>query len=606
MSFCLPKEFTSKFIDALKSGKIDPAKLIDMTSAERRAFLEPIVGADNVHDVNALLESKLILKDQKRGLVSWAKQISGITEATRTDILSKINRMTTVLDAETEGAFLEDLAAKKLGADVTFDEAQKIVDGAKALDTAKSQWDPKQSEADMKVDPSNKNAGWKSEDARLDYGLKYTEFQKYISDLKAGAKALTFKEWISSPSEIFNTIAGTTKSVLASLDNSFFGRQGIKTLYTHPSVWIQDFAKSWSDIGKELVKTKDGIEPMDAIKADIYSRPNALNGKYQAAGIDIGISNEEAFPSALPEKIPVLGRLFKASETAFNGAALRMRADLADLLIPKAEQAGVDMTNPEQASQALGKTINSLTGRGDIGKLNIIGKEINNAFFSVKFLKANLDTLFQGIKAPLSMLTDKGVELVKGEEVARTPAEKFARKQSAVNLMKIVGTTAGIMYIANTLWPGSVDFDPRSTNFGKIKIGKNTVDITGGLGSLATLAARIVPTTHNGKLSFWTKNKNGVYTDLLAGKYGQQNAFDVINSFWAGKLSPIAGVAHDVWTGNTYNNTKPTVGGEAAGLVTPIPVSTYQQLNSPNAATTLGLMILDGLGLSVTSEPKKK
>jgi hypothetical protein len=184
----------------------------------------------------------------------------------------------------------------------------------------------------------------------------------------------TWKEWLTSPTEMFNTIAGTAKSALSSFDNSFFGRQGIKMFFSQPDIWAKDFAKSWGDIGRELVKTKSSVEPMDIIKADIYSRENAINGKYDTAGIDLGLSTEEAFPSPLPGKLPILGRLFNASETAFNGAALRMRADYGDRILKKAEEFGIDTSDKDQ-SQGLGKLINAMTGRGYIGKVQRSAKK---------------------------------------------------------------------------------------------------------------------------------------------------------------------------------------------------------------------------------------
>lgn len=587
-SFCLPKEFANKFLDALKGGKIDPAKLIEMSSAERRAFLEKIVGEENVHEVNALLESKLILKDQKRGLVSWAKSISGITEKTRTDLLSKIERLDKVLSAADEQVFLEDLAAKRLGTEITHEEAQNIVDGTKEVRAAKD------------AVPENDPIG---STARMDYGLKYVAFQKYVSELKSRATDLTWKEWITSPGEWFYSVAGATKSILSSLDNSFFGRQGIKTLYTQPDIWVKNFIKSFGDIAREIGKTKNSVDPIDVIKADIYSRPNAINGKYDAGGYDIGLASEEAFPSTLPERIPLVGRLFKGAETAFNGGALRMRADLADRLIPRAEKFGVDTLNKEEA-QRIGRLVNSLTGRGDIGRLNVIGREINAAIFSIKFVKSNFDVLFSGAKAPLTMVADRafGIE--------RTPAEQFARMEAAKNLLKITVATAGILYIANTLHPGSVDFDPRSSNFGKIKIGKHTIDITGGMGAVVSLSTRIMPSYHNGKLGFWYKSQKGVWTQLNDPKFGQQTAVDVINNFAEGKLSPIAGVARDFWQGRDYDGNKiglnlASGGRETLNLVTPLPIQTFLSLNEPDAGFSLGLMILDGLGFSVNTQIKK-
>ena len=118
--FCLPKESAKDFIAALRGGKIVPEKLMDMSSAERRTFFEGLVGKENALDVNTLFEAKLLLKDQKRGLVAWAKQVSGIKEATRKDILTKIEKMEKVLSPESERAFLKDLTEKRLGTEVTF------------------------------------------------------------------------------------------------------------------------------------------------------------------------------------------------------------------------------------------------------------------------------------------------------------------------------------------------------------------------------------------------------------------------------------------------------------------------------------------------------
>lgn len=582
--FCLPKASAEDFIKKLKDGTINPEKLIEMTSSERRAFFQKIVGEDSARAVNALFESKLLLKDQKAGLVSWAKKVGGITEEVRRDIISKIERMETALKAGDEADFLEDLASKKLGTDVTFEEAQNIVDGVKAVQEAKA--------------AIPEDAPLRSPE-RIEYGLKFSAFKDYVDNLKLEGEALSWKEWATKPSEMFMSLAGTTKSILSSMDNSFFGRQGIKMMYTNPDIWIKNFVKSWGDIAKEaggIDTTKGfihnlsrGINAMDAIRADVYSRPNALNGKYDNMKLDIGTA-EEAFPSSFPEKIPLLGRLYNASQSAFTGGAYRMRADYADRLIAKAEDFGVNMKDPSQA-QGIGMLVNSMTGRGNIGRLNTIGKEINAAVFSIKFLKSNLDTL-----------TAHRL----GYGVPEGPGRAFVRRQAAYNLAKIVAGTSAILFTANQLWPGSVNWDPRSTDFGKIRIGKHTIDVTGGMGSIATLASRITPTQHKGKWGFWYQSKSGAWTDLTKGDFGQQDAVDVIDNFWQGKLSPIAGVARDVWRGEDFDGNKPTPESVAVGLGTPIPLQNVQQLREPDMAKALSLLLLDNLGFSVSTDRTKK
>ena len=64
-----------------------------------------------------------------------------------------------------------------------------------------------------------------------------------------------------------------------------------------------------------------GDSLQDAHKAEIYSRKNYLNGLYEKGSkLDIG-KGEEEFPTSFPEKIPVLGSLFKASEVAYTSGA---------------------------------------------------------------------------------------------------------------------------------------------------------------------------------------------------------------------------------------------------------------------------------------------
>lgn len=573
--FCLPKKEAQKFLEALRGGKLVPEKLIEMSSEQRRTLFEGIVGKENASNVNALLESKLILKDQKRGMVTWAKQITGLKPATRQDLLSKIERMDKVLDANSKEVFLEDLAAKKFGVEITFEEAQTIAGMAKELRTAKEAVPP---ESPIRSPE------------RLDYGAREVLFREYVDNLKGtgGILGMPLREWVKSPLEWVKSFAGASKSIVASLDNSFVGRQGIKILYTHPSIWTSAFLKTWADMGKELL----GKDAVSAIKADIFSRPNALNGKYEAGKYDLGIKHEEAFPTSIPAKIPILGRLYKASEAAYSGAALRMRADYADFLIKKAESFGVDTLNKAQA-EGIGRLTNSMTGRGTMTRFMTEDTSalVNVMVFSIKFLKSNFDTL---------TLHRLGYAIEKG------PARDFVRREAATNMLKITGSIATILYIAEQLWPGSTELDPRSSDFGKIKIGATRFDITGGMGSLAVLASRLVPTQHNGKWSFWSKSSSsGKYKDLLGGKFGQQNVLDVLESFVEGKASPAAGVLRDVWKGEDFSGERVTPQSALLKLTTPISIQTFMDLKAnPDAPNITAAMILEGLGISATTYKK--
>lgn len=105
MSFCLPKFNADKFLDGIRSGKITPEKLSSFeSSAARRDFLKEFVGEEHVKEVNTLIESKMLLKDFKTGLVTAVKKMTGLKSDAKKDIFSKIERMSELLNPESEKA----------------------------------------------------------------------------------------------------------------------------------------------------------------------------------------------------------------------------------------------------------------------------------------------------------------------------------------------------------------------------------------------------------------------------------------------------------------------------------------------------------------------
>lgn len=576
MAWCLLPKYVEKFKQALKSGEIDPFKMAELTSEERRAFLADYVGKENAKQVNALFESKLLLKNQQAGMITWAKRVAGISPEIRRDMLARIERLDTVLSPQEKEMFLQDLASARLRLEITQEEAETINKFAKDIQEAKSK---------AKEDGTFSNV-----EDRMAYGYAKVNLENYVNEVKLDSRKISIKEQpIRKMLSVVGEIPGTAKSIVASLDNSFWGRQGIKTLLDvrTANIWGRNFMKSWKDMAKQLVAGgkwyKSGDEAvMDAIKADIYSRPNAINGKYKAGNYQLDVLSEEAFPSSLPEKIPLLGRLFKASEVAYNGGALRLRADLADRLITKAEDHGVNTLNKDEA-RALGHLVGSMTGRGSLGKADVLSKEINVLLFSIKFMKSNIDTL------TAHQFDSKSTE--------------FSRSEARKNLLSMAVTISAVTAIAGLLNPDWVDPDPRSTNFGKIKIFGKWTDITGGMASLVRLASYITPSYHNGKWSLWKKSSTGNWTDLRSGAFGSSDAFDLlIDGFFTNKLSPIAGLFRDALRGEMFGGEEFTLTNAVKNLTLPLSIQSFQDMkDDPNTAFLLGSVLLEGLGFSTST-----
>jgi hypothetical protein len=571
--FCLLPKHADAFRAKVTSGELNPDDLMAMTSAERHATFAEFLGEANARPVNALFESKLLLKHQQEGIITWAQKVAGLKPEVQRDILARVQRMDRVLEPKELDAFLSDLAHQKLGFGVSMEEAGRI------SELAKNTADAKAAIADG--------------GDRFDYGRARVEFTNYVSGLKNAAEpgivsgarevvdpTLSAGDRASAAGKVAGRLVkaapGFAKSFKATLDNSALFRQGWKTLFTHPSTWGKNAAQSFVDITHVL----KGHEVLDAANADILSRPNAINGLYQKSGLAVGVT-EEAYPSAFPERIPGIGRLFKASEQTYTAFLRRMRADVFDSYVTLAQHSGVELSDPAQA-ESIGKLVNNLTGRGHLGsKLEPAAGVINDVFFSGRKLKSDIDFL-------TAHALQEGV----------TP---FVRKQAALNLFKVVGGTAGILAIADAVSPGSVDYDPRSSNFGKIKVGNTRFDVTGGMGSLVTLAARLA--THATKSS-----TSGKVTQLNSGDFGSKTMFDVGVDFFTNKLSPTASVVKDLMKGQDFSGNPITVQNEAVNMFAPLPFTTYQELaNDPHSANILAAMIADGLGVSVNDygPPKK-
>lgn len=549
--------------EKFKSGEINPEKLREFEDSNARLdYFKGFLDEANAKNVNALFESKVLLKNQQQGYINWAKQIIGAKPEVKRDIISRIEKMDKFLNPAEEKVFNASLAESRLGFEVSFEEAKAIMELSDKLRDASLEKDPISHISEK---------GW----ARV-------AMENLLNDFKVGAKTqaekIRFREILKDPQGVarrtlakLSELSGTAKSIQSSLDNSFWGRQGIKSFWVNPKIWLNNFTKSFKDIGRQIRVKSSNRNVMDSIKAEIYSRGNYTNGKYKKMGIDIG-GVEEAYPTSLPEKIPYFGRLFTTSEVAFKGGGIRMRADLADYFLKIADKTGVDITDIVQL-KPIGKMVNSLTGRGALGILEPAGKQINQIFYSLKFLKGNFDIL-------TAHTLSKDM----------TP---FVRKQAALNLLKIIGGTTAVLATAKALG-ADVETDPRSSDFGKIRIGDTRFDVTGGMASLITLAWRL-------KTNSTKSSTTGKISKLGTG-YGQTSGMDVVWNALENKLSPAGQLFKNLINRTDWEGKATTPEKEAIRLITPMPVQTFEELiKNPNSADIIVSMMADLLGFSTNT-----
>jgi len=596
MAWCLTKPEQDKFKQALLDGTIDPFKMANMTSAKRRSIFETITSEENAIKVNALYESKLDLKFKEQGFITWAKRAAGLSPEVKRDVFARIDRLREAgtLDPKALENFKEDLARTRLGFAISFEQAQTINEMSKEVADSNKVW----------AEVINKNPKWATDpwgtrkerrsDVRgMEFGLRKRALENYINSIKEEetSKRLSFKKYpiraamneIRSSPKLLNSLF---KSLMATFDNSFWGRQGAKMLFgskRQKAIWANGLVDSFGHIKSELKASKiDGFTPMDFIMAEIYSRPNSLNGKYRAGGYQLDVVHEEVIPTSLPERIPGFGRVFKAAETAFTGGALKSRADLADMYISKMDSQGLNTLDPKEARGA-GHLVGSLTGRGSLGKATPLSEELAFVFWSIRFIKSNFDTLTAHQLDP--------------------QATAFSKKEARINLVNIVTQIGGVMMLVNMFNPDLVDEDPRSTNFGKIRIGGKWTDITGGMAALVRLAFRtIVPTRHNGEWGLWQKSSAGKWTNLTAGEYGKDDAFDVlIDGLFANRLAPVTAIIRDRMRGELFGGEPFNIQKAIVNSATPISIQTLSDLEDEKFSTILGVIISEFFGASVST-----
>jgi len=450
MTWCLAANKAKEFKKRLLSGEISPETLLNKTSKERREYFKKFFSEDDAINLNRTFESKLLLKNKQKGMITWAQKMLGDRPEAKRDVLSRVNRMEKILNPETENAFLEELASYRLKTNITYKEGKRLSELATTAKLKKQ----------IMENSPRRSKGGPATKKEFEYGLARVAFENYLKDLKIGGFKGELKYKFSSPGRAFSTIAGMLKSAKATFDNSWIGRQGWKLAFSHPEVWAKNSLKSFKDIWTVL----RGDRVMDALKAEIYGRPNFED--YVKDKVAIGVV-EEAFPeSGILERIPILGRLHLAAEDAFTAMAYRNRVDLYDLYKEIALKSGIE----ETTGIGIGKLVNSLTSRGGLGKFEPAGDVVNNVLFSGRKLRSDWDFLTAHI----------------GQDVS-----PFVKKQAAINLLKTISGTSAILTLANIVSPGSVNWNPTSSDFGQIKVNDTRFDITGGMRWIPILAARL-------------------------------------------------------------------------------------------------------------------
>lgn len=558
--FCLPEFAANKFIDALKNGDLDTDKLIGMTSDERRSAFSDVVGENNAKQVNALFESKLLLKNQQAGLINWIKTVGNLKPEVQRDFVAKVNRMSEALTPETEDAFLKDFAAQRLGVSVTHEEAGQIANMAKKT-------------ADLKEQMKDTKAG---SPERIAYGRSLMDMNDYVESLKPDGR--TFAEKLTD-------ITNVPKSALTSVFH-----------LSAPFVqgWGMLGTSEWRTAFVNQIKYFASEESYKNLDAYIISHPDyqlALDGKLGLTKLGDKLSTrEEAIQSTLVQKGSEiisdktgLPDLVRASSRGFTGFLNELRFNRFTNLLDAARLNGEDVTKGSKVVRDLAKSVNDFTGRGAIGvgdKYGNAAPALNTLFFSPRKISATIE-MFD----PVRYLDPR---------VSPT-ARMAAIKQLSGSLI----ATGAVLALARA-GGAKVNMNPDSADFAKVVIGGEKLDMTGGNAVYTRLLARLITNkeiTASGK------------TIELGKGYKPTTRADLLLSYMRGKLSPLAGAVADALYGTDPVGNPFSVKKEMYDKLTPIIMQDFinMGMNDPKntAAWLPALSTIFGVGLE-SPQPKKK
>lgn len=316
--------------------------------------------------------------------------------------------------------------------------------------------------------------------------------------------------------EFIVDLANTPRAFQTTADMSAPLRQGIVLAPSHPVRFTQSFGRMFKAFGSE----KNARFVDDAIT----SHPNFQ--RYQNAGLfhaerrGVGAAlnaREEAIMTSLAQRIrgPV-GAVIRASERSYVTFLNKLRFDVMDDQVRRWVRGGIPLESPEMAIRMEGwaRFVNRATGRGGLGPLEAYGPALNAAFFSPRFVSSR-------ITLPASLFE-------------KNPA---VRRAVARDIAAFVGTGTAALGLISLDPDVDVEINPRSSDFGKIRVGQTRVDFWGGFLPLLRFVTQMT-----------TNQRQGLGT----GQTTPIDRGDTIKRFVRSKLSPLAGLVPDIATGRTF------------------------------------------------------
>jgi hypothetical protein len=408
------------------------------------------------------------------------------------------------------------------------------------------------------------------------------QIEEKIQKIKRTNDPLPAKIW-----NAYKEASGVQRLWQTALDLSSVLRQGGLFTLGNPHKAIPAFARTLNATMSERAfdrRTYDLVHSTDG-------KEFTQNGGYLAEPGKLG-KGEEAFLGKWLKKVPVIGPAVKASERAYTAYLNEARVELYRLMRDYSAR-NSRLTKDEAAK--LATFTNDWTGRAALPLgMEKSAEAWNQALFSPRYLWSRIRVA-------------SGANLVGGTMKTRQAiAREYAK--SAIGMSVFIGAIK--LALGDD---AKVEFDPRSADFLKIRIGNLHLDPMTGLSQVYTALTRVVggefKSSETGKVSDIRKPTFGLRTPLP--RHPNLKTGDVALSFARNKAAPLPGLGYDFLSGTTPGGgPPPTLGSAAKGSLIPITPADIKQamteLGMRQAMVTSFLTFL-GTGQQIYEpRPKKK
>jgi len=343
---------------------------------------------------------------------------------------------------------------------------------------------------------------------------------------------LTKRPFLDKLKDNITSVLNLPRTLITSLDMSAVLRQGILFTTTKPITASRAF--------KEMARQTFSQKNFEAWLADVPNNPRYKmmkdSGLYisDPTRVSGGLSaREEAFMTTLADKLPWV----QASQRAYVSYLNKLRVDVFDQLSRQFEQQGIASSDN---LKSLASFINHATGRGHLGTFERSAQGLNNIFFSPRLIAARFNML-------------NPVWYAK-----QTPP---VRKQAIKTMAQFIGTGATLLALAKG-GGAQVELDPRSTDFGKLRVGNTRWDIWGGFQQWVRVISQLA--------SAQRKSAKGNVYNLDKTKFPFESRLDVAERFFRGKLNPTVGLALELAEGQKLFGDEITLSNEVLEKTIPL------------------------------------